>query len=203
MIPRQVTALFVKAPIPGRVKTRLAKDIGNQAACTLYRRLASRTIEHAVSSAIPLAVCYDGNLEELPDDWKRSAWSLVPQTGCDLGQRMAAAFCRLFSDSVEQVVLIGSDIPGIDAAYLQQAFSLLEDHDLVIGPASDGGYCLIGFQNKTFTPVLFEEIPWSTDKVLQLTLEAAVRKRLNVALLPVLSDIDSVDDLRKAIRTAR
>ncbi len=199
MKTRQATVVFVKTPVPGRVKTRLARDIGNEAACALYRRMTNHAIGQVVASGFPLVVCYDGVSDELPDDWRQPAWSVIPQTGTDLGQRMAAAFCALFSDAVEHVVLIGSDIPGIDAAYLHQAFSQLDDHDLVIGPATDGGYCLIGFRQQSFTPVLFEGIPWSTDQVLHLTLQSALKEGLNVGLLQELSDVDTVDDLRSGI----
>ena len=197
MTARQVTVVFVKTPVPGRVKTRLARDIGNEAACALYRCMTNHAIGQVVASGLPLVVCYEGVSDELPDDWRRPAWAVIPQTGADLGQRMAAAFCALFSDAVEHVVLIGSDIPGIDAAYLLQAFSRLDDHDLVIGPAADGGYCLIGFRRQSFTPALFEGIPWSSDQVLHLTLQSAVKEGLNVGLLPALHDIDTIDDLLK------
>ncbi len=190
-------ALFVKQPVPGFVKTRLAAGIGNQAACAIYCSLAARAIRHAVSSGAPLAVFYDGKREGLPDEWQQSACFLTPQTGCDLGQRMASAFCTMFSSGVEQAVVIGSDIPGIDVAYLRQAFSLLDDHDMVIGPATDGGYCLIGFGHRRFTPSVFERVEWSTDRVLPQTLEAAEREALKVGFLHVLSDIDTVDDLRR------
>lgn len=197
MIPVQVIALFVKTPLPGRVKTRLARDIGTEAACIIYRRLANRTIEHAAASGIPLVICYDGNREDVPDDWQQPAWSVIPQATGDLGRRMAAAFRALFHDAAHHVVVIGSDIPGIDCAYLRHAFSLLDDHDMVIGPATDGGYCLIGFRRQSFTPRLFQGVPWSTGQVLRLTLQAAAREGLNVGLLPPLSDIDTIDDLRR------
>jgi rSAM/selenodomain-associated transferase 1 len=195
MMTRQVTVVFVKTPVPGRVKTRLARDIGNEAACALYRRMTTHAIGQVVASGYPLVVCYDGVSDDLPDDWRRPARAVIPQTGTDLGRRMAACFSTLFRDDVAQAVLIGSDIPGIDAAYISQAFSLLADHDLAIGPAIDGGYCLIGFRRQSFTPELFEAVPWSTGEVLHVTLLSAARKGLSVGLLPALQDVDTIDDL--------
>jgi len=195
MTSRQVTVVFVKTPVPGLVKTRLARDIGNEAACALYCHMTTHAIGQVVSSGFPLLLCYDGEARDLPDDWRRPAWAVIPQTGTDLGQRMTACFSALFRDEIDQAVLIGSDIPGIDAAYISQAFSLLADHDLVIGPAIDGGYCLIGFRRQSFTPALFEAVPWSTGEVLHLTLQSASRNGLNVGLLPALHDVDTIGDL--------
>lgn len=196
MLPAQAIALFLKPPVPGRVKTRLAKDIGDDAACELYCRLVSHAIDNALACGIPLVICHDGNQEDLPESWVASAWRCLPQQGADLGQRMAAAFSTLCAEGIKQVVLIGSDIPGTDRGYLQQAFQLLAAHDLVIGPALDGGYCLIGFNRQSFMPSLFSNIPWSTEQVLELTLRSAARSGLSVGLLPALRDIDTLEDLQ-------
>lgn len=189
-------ALFVKAPIPGRVKTRLARDIGDQAACSIYRTLVDQVLQQIQASGRPLALFFDGDETLVPDSWKQYARFCIRQQGGDLGERMAATFSRLFSDGVHQAVVIGSDIPGIDAAYLQQAFNLMTDHGMVIGPAIDGGYCLIGFNRITYSAPIFQNIPWSTDQVLELTLSAAKQAGLIVGLLPPLQDIDTVEDLQ-------
>jgi len=191
-----VIALFVKAPIPGRVKTRLARDIGDAAACSIYCTLVERVLQQIQAGGFPSALFFDGDEALIPDSWKQHARFCIRQQGADLGQRMAAAFCCLFTGKAEQVVLVGSDIPGIDAPYLQQALNLLDSHDLVIGPALDGGYCLIGFNRHSFTDIIFQQIPWSTDRVLELTLNAAKQAGLTVGLLPPLQDIDTVDDLQ-------
>lgn len=197
MTPAQLIALFVKPPVPGRVKTRLAKDIGDETACNIYRSLADHTIQQSQASGIPLVLFFDGAThDELPETWQVAANRCLPQHGIDLGQRMAAAFSKLFTEETQQVVLIGSDIPGIKRSYLQQAFQLLADHDLVIGPALDGGYCLIGFNRQSFTPTLFSTIPWSTERVLELTLAGAAQSGLSVGLLPALRDVDTQADLQ-------
>jgi rSAM/selenodomain-associated transferase 1 len=196
VIPAQAIALFLKPPVPGRVKTRLAKDIGAAAACTIYRNLADHSVQQADASGIPLVLFFDGvTHDELPEDWRVAAIRCLPQQGADLGQRMAAAFNALFAEGAQQVVLIGSDIPGIDRSYLQQAFQLLAHHDLVIGPALDGGYCLIGFNRQGFTPAVFSSISWSTEQVLDQSLARATNAGLSVGLLPVLRDIDTLEDL--------
>jgi len=193
----QTVVLFVKPPIPGRVKTRLARDIGDDAACSIYRRLADYTIQQIQASGIPLALFFDGSDPvSLPPAWLQASQTCIPQQGQKLGERMVAAFRFLFVDTVKQAVLIGSDIPGIDAVYLRQAFELLADNSMVLGPVLDGGYCLIGFNQIHFTESLFQNIPWSTDQVFELTLNAAVQAGLTVGLLPALQDIDTVDDLQ-------
>jgi len=192
----QAVALFVKPPIPGRVKSRLARDIGDEAACSIYRRLADHAIQVIQASGFPLALFFDGDEARLPEYWQQTAQFCIRQQGADLGERMAGAFSYLFTGGADQVVLVGSDIPGIDAAYLQQAFTLLHSHDLVIGPALDGGYCLIGFNRHSFRNTLFHQIPWSTDQVCALTLSAAQQSGLKAGLLPPLRDIDTVEDLQ-------
>lgn len=200
-------ALFVKPPIPGRVKTRLARDIGDEAACNIYLGLADHAIQQIQFSGIPLALFFEGeDISLLPDSWQQAAQICIPQQGQGLGDRMAAAFSRLFTDNVDQVVLVGSDIPGIDVAYLRHAFDLLAHQAMVIGPVLDGGYCLIGFNSKKFTYSLFRNIPWSTDQVFELTLQAATQAGLTIGLLPRLRDIDTIEDLQhdnQADRTDR
>lgn len=190
-------ALFVKPPIPGRVKTRLARDIGDEAACNLHRSLADHTIQQIQASGIPLALFFDGSdPAALPPAWLQASQVCLPQQGDDLGERMAAVFRYLFAAGVKQVVLVGSDVPGIDAVYLQQAFELLAANAMVLGPALDGGYCLIGFNASHFTASVFQNIPWSTDQVCELTLRAAQQTALTVGLLPALQDIDTITDLQ-------
>jgi uncharacterized protein len=197
MMPSRVIALFVKPPLPGRVKTRLSRAIGDQAASAIYCSFVAGTIDQVITSKIPLILCYDGKQDDLPANWSAPAWHCLAQTESDdLGERMAHTFSSLFTDGVEQVVLIGSDIPDIDSAYLQRAFELLGDHNLVIGPALDGGYCLVGFNRNNFTPELFVDIPWSTNRVFERTLQSAAAAGLSTALLPPLRDIDTIEDLR-------
>lgn len=196
MLP-SIIALFVKPPIPGVVKTRLAHGIGAQRACSVYQQLADTIIHHIQVSGTALALFFDGkHPEAVPDDWLRAAVLWAPQRGNDLGERMAAAFQHLFTLGITRVFLVGSDIHGLDAAYLQQASTLLEDHDLVLGPTFDGGYCLIGCSQAGFRDGIFQGISWSTDQVLRQTLAKADAAGLSSALLPYLRDIDTLADLQ-------
>ncbi|CAH2031488.1 TIGR04282 family arsenosugar biosynthesis glycosyltransferase [Trichlorobacter ammonificans] len=195
-------ALFVKPPLPGRVKTRLARSIGHPAACRLYEMLVRRTIAHCRASGLSLVICHDGDDPALlPAFWLKRASTCLPQRGADLGERMADAFTRLFAAGAQRVILIGSDIPGLDADYLRQADRLLAHHGLVIGPALDGGYCLIALQAAAFSPELFRGIPWSGERVLELTLAAARTVGLSPVMLAPLRDLDTIDDLQ-ALRAA-
>lgn len=190
-------AVFVKPPIPGRVKTRLARSIGEEEACTIYRTLADHTIQQVQVSGIPLALFFDGSdPAALPPVWQQASQLCLPQEGTDLGGRMAAAFSKLFAEGNQQVVLIGSDIPDLDADYLKAAFSALQQHDVAIGPTEDGGYCLIGCHSNRFSPRLFQGIQWSTEFVFGQTCDACTQLNLDVCCLPPLRDIDTVDDLK-------
>ncbi len=192
----RIVAIFVKPPIPGHVKTRLARSIGNKAACKIYRRLADSIVDQIKASGIPMAIFFDGeDSSKLPESWRKDSVICQKQTGDNLGKRMVEAFARLFAEGIEQVVLIGSDIVGLDSGYLVKAFDQLNTHDMVIGPALDGGYCLVGFNMEQFKSELFEDTPWSTDMVLELTLKKAATAGLSTALIDALQDIDTIDDL--------
>ena len=189
--------LFVKPPVAGRVKTRLADVIGAEQACALYRYLAETTIRQVVASELPLLLFFDGTAAEaLPAEWRSWANACHPQQGTDLGGRMSMAFKQSFALGYRQVVLIGSDIPGLDAAYLKQSVSALQQHDVVIGPVLDGGYCLIGCHHNRFNPRLFRDIAWSTAQVLASTCQACATTGLGYHLLPMLRDIDTIEDLQ-------
>ncbi len=196
MNPHLLTALFVKAPLPGRVKTRLGREIGDNAACQIYCSLVERILLEIRKSAIPFALFYDGAAaEQLPFTWREQAVAVHQQIGEGLGERMAGAFRQMFADGYTEVLLCGSDIVGLDSAYLKEAAAMLEQTGMVIAPAEDGGYCLIGFTEDRFNPLVFERISWSTDQVFSQTLERCMEVGLEPALLGTLRDIDTVVDL--------
>jgi len=197
MICPTIVCLFVKPPIPGRVKTRLARDLGNEQACAVYMQLAEQIVRQIQASGMPLALFFDGDdLELLPLAWRSAASVCCRQTGADLGERMTNAFRQLFDAGHHAVMLCGSDIIGIDAQYLHQAAEKLNQSGMVISPAYDGGYCLIGFTAERFTSQVFEKISWSTEQVLQQTLERSGQAGIQPVLLDKLRDIDTLDDLR-------
>ena len=120
----------------------------------------------------------------------------MPQKGEDLGERMRNGFIQTFAEGFKRVILIGSDIPGLPLEFIEEAFTSLRDKDAVIGPSLDGGYYLIGFRNKTFSPKVFEGIPWSTEKVFEETMKVLEKERLTVHTLPRWRDIDTIEDLK-------
>jgi uncharacterized protein len=184
--------VFVKAPRPGRVKTRLAAAIGDSAAAEIYRALAERVVEQTRGPYARLLFA-DG-VEEV------QAWLpgelCISQQGEDLGARMASAFAWAFTRGHSRVVLIGTDAPDVDRADVQSAIEALEACDVVLGPAADGGYYLIALARPC--PGLFDGVAWSTPTVLAATLGRAQTLGLRVTLLEPRADIDTADDLRRA-----
>lgn len=193
-----IICLFVKPPIPGRVKTRLARELGTEQACLVYCRLVEPIVASVHAAELPLALFFDGETpEQLPELWCCHAAICCRQEGAELGERMANAFRRLFAEGYRSVVLCGSDIIGLNAEYLNTAVAALDRSGMVISPAHDGGYCLIGFTAAVFNPIIFEQINWSTDQVLAQTLERCRLVALEPVLLETLWDIDTLADLEE------
>ena len=190
--------IFAREPVLGKVKTRLAADIGVDAALAVYRELLALTAAAVAKAAVPATVW----LAEAPappaestlprPEWPGLSWRVQPPAG-SLGERMANAFEAAFAAGAGRVVIIGTDCPSLSAELLHRAFDKLGAHDLVIGPADDGGYYLLGLRE--LQPELFRNKDWSTATVLPDTLADAGRLGLRVVLLPTLSDVDSVRDL--------
>lgn len=192
-----IVALFVRVPIPGRVKTRLATDLGNDGACDLYLAMVADVLSNIKSCNFPLYLFHDGNYgNELPAEWINASSKVIAQIGNSIGERMAAAFEHCFAENIEQVILVGSDIPGLDYEIIITASVALDIQDVVIAPAADGGYCLIALKQETYQPKIFEDVPWSTDQVLSATLERCGQYKLNVKLLETLQDIDNIKDIK-------
>ncbi|PJJ75017.1 hypothetical protein BXY57_0585 [Thermoflavifilum aggregans] len=193
---KKALIIFVKNPKLGQVKTRLARTIGPHAALLIYRELLHHTYSIANLVEADRFVFYaDGIVEQ--DLWD-GRYIKCEQFGVDLGQRMTHAFCHVFSLSYQQAVIIGSDCFALTAAHIEQAFSELENSDVVIGPAEDGGYYLLGM--KTHIPQLFESIPWSTPSVLNMTLQKLQDLKLSYRLLEELPDVDEWDDVPGHLR---
>jgi rSAM/selenodomain-associated transferase 1 len=190
--------IFAREPVLGRVKTRLAADIGPAAALATYRELLALTATAVAAAQVPATVW----LAEAPatataptqprPEWPGLPWRVQPPAG-SLGERMNHAFADTFAAGATRAVIIGTDCPGLTAAVLHQAFAQLATHDLVAGPATDGGYYLLGM--KQLHSSLFANKQWSTATVLADTLADAARLGLRVAQLPTLADVDSARDL--------
>lgn len=196
--------VFARVPRAGYVKTRLAVGIGDEAALAAYTLLAERVIGAVRQSAmysVTVAYTPQSGVEAMRE-WLGAAVELAPQTSGDLGARMASAIRNAIRSGAERVVVIGTDCPDITAAVIEDAFERLATADVVLGPASDGGYWLVGMSRTH--PGLFENVPWSSPDTLCTTLEHAKMLGLSVALLGERSDIDTADDWRSWLeRSAR
>ena len=191
---KKLLILFTRFPEAGRSKTRLIPALGAAGAASLQRQLTENTLRQAQAVrdrlGLALEIHFAGGDEEAMAQWL-GAHAFRRQGAGSLGDRMQRAFARAFADGMEQVVLIGSDCPGLGAGILEQAFLALDDSDLVLGPALDGGYYLIGLN--AARPFLFDGIAWGTAAVLQQTLAKA--KALHITHLAPLHDIDRPQDL--------
>jgi len=187
--------IFAKAPEKGRVKTRLARDMDEDLVLSIYRKIVEKTLETVRKTPFPAVICFSpAEREGMMKDWLGRHPSYMVQKGDDLGRRMAAAFREAFESGFSQVLVIGSDIPGIEPDHLIEAFSLLEENDVVIGPACDGGYWMIGFNKNGFSPRVFADIPWSRAHVLDRTMERCKELRLTAGFCRKLRDLDTADD---------
>lgn len=201
MNPSPVTLIiFGRYPHPGKVKTRLAASIGDTASADFYRLCAEHTFRQAASFQTSSIIFYCSNQDDLPlvHEWIiQYNFSIAVQSGITLGERMENAFDSAFQKGAKKVIIIGTDAPDISNEILQSSVAALETSDIVIGPALDGGYYLLGMKNLHID--LFNEIPWSTDSVFQSTIEKAQTHQLTIQLLPPLTDIDTYEDLTKWI----
>ncbi|WP_340587367.1 TIGR04282 family arsenosugar biosynthesis glycosyltransferase [Erythrobacter alti] len=185
--PPPTIALFAKYPVPGRAKTRLIPALGAAGAADLHRRLVERTLERMRESGLPFTVWTTGATHSEFAEWLGKDVPLVEQGDGDLGDRLARV--------PAPAILLGADIPGLTAGHLRDAARALEQVPVVIGPASDGGYYLLGFTQEI--PFLWQDMPWGTETVLEGT-EARLREHdLPYRMLGELDDCDRPDDLAK------
>ena len=192
---------FVKHPVPGRVKTRLAEQIGHDIAAGLYRNFVADILTTLKSLDVELRIVFDPpDSKEQFQQWLGKECSYIPQVGLDLGQRMKNAFLQAFSEGFNSVVVIGSDCPDLPVEYPALAFGALDTNDVVIGPSSDGGYYLIGFTREAFGAEAFEQISWSSDKVLEQTVNILKQHSQSLYLLGQWHDVDTLSDLRSFLQ---
>jgi rSAM/selenodomain-associated transferase 1 len=190
---KQALLIFARNPEAGKVKTRLAATLGNEMALAIYKKLLKRTI--AVTQNLPVdKIVYFSNGIEGDDFWDSKHYYKQVQQGNDLGKKMKNAFASTFDNGYDRLVIIGTDCPGLEPAIIMGAFVHLNVYDVVIGPAEDGGYYLLGM--KRLYPQLFENISWSTSTVFNDTLKKCDCLGLKYHLLPVLNDVDEEADLK-------
>jgi hypothetical protein len=186
---KEVVLVFQKNEVLGKVKTRLASGMGDLRALEIYKHLIQSTYSVLEDVSAPVWTCFS---DLIPETVNPPIVKSFVQEGHDLGERMANAFARSFESGMEKVVLIGTDCPTLQSQHLNQAFEALTNSDLVLGPATDGGYYLIGMKRRS--DYLFEGISWSTAAVLSQTLAVATAHGLDFTLLDELSDIDTQED---------
>ena len=187
--------VFVRFPEKGRVKTRLAQAIGDEAALALYTCFVSDALTLAGQIGCPTTVCFHPpEARSRVAEWLGHEVSYMPQKGDTLGERMYVAFCEALT-SARRAVLIGSDIPGLPPEVLREAFTGLEAHDTVIGPAKDGGYYLLGFTSAAICAAPFGGIEWGTSTVFQSTIDILRERGLSIHVLPPWNDLDEYGDL--------
>jgi len=185
----QALIIFIKNPVLGKVKTRLASGVGDAAALEIYKSLMDHT-RLMISGIDAARLLFYSNRVERHDSWPEKKFSKNVQQGDDLGMRMFNAFKQV--SEYDKKVIIGSDCLGITPQLIEQAYTHLDFHDVVIGPSQDGGFYLLGMN--TIVPELFQNIAWSTDQVLPEIVKILQRKRLLYKLLPTLRDIDTLED---------
>ncbi|MGC1394083.1 MAG: TIGR04282 family arsenosugar biosynthesis glycosyltransferase [Coleofasciculaceae cyanobacterium] len=188
--------IFTRYPEPGKTKTRLIPVLGAEGAAKLQRQMTEQKLAEAKKlqaiNSLFLEIHFTDGNQQLMQNWLGNL-TYKQQSPGDIGYRMAVAFQTAFEAEMSRVVLIGIDCPDLKAELMVDAFQALNKHDLVLGPATDGGYYLIGLNY--LISELFIGITWSTAKVLEQTKNIAQKLELAVAYLPTLSDIDRPEDL--------
>lgn len=188
--------IFVKNPQLGKVKTRLAKSIGNEKALNIYSHLLQITRTVCLQTNFNRYLFYSDFINR-KDDWHENEFLKHLQIGDDLGERIKHAFEFVFKLGHSKVIIIGSDCPTISSQYLKEAEQALNTKDVVFGPSEDGGYYLLGM--KKIIPALFENQPWSTDQLLKNSIHKIEQLQLSHYLLSMLNDIDTLEDLESYI----
>lgn len=192
----RVLGVFAKEPVSGQVKTRLSPPLSMEQAAELYSHALQETIDNMSGGDFDLVICHAGD-----EAYFRRAFSgctLYEQQGDDLGARMDSALRHFLSQGYRQAMLIGSDSPDLPRDMVERGFAELEHSALVLAPAHDGGYVLIG--ESCHHPCLFENMPWSSEDVLSQTLQRADAQGIDYRLLPEWDDLDDLEALRRFLQ---
>jgi len=188
--------IFAKFPEHGKVKTRLAKTIGNEKALQFYSLCAHNVFSEVnkLSENIDVYIFYsDKEDKHRIKGWITHDFKFKHQINSDLGNRMKSAFASVLEKGYSKALIIGTDVPDMLVEVINQAFAHLEKFNVVIGPSNDGGYYLLGMRK--LIPELFSGIKWSTQEVYQKTIIKILKLGMNSKVLPVLVDVDTEDDL--------
>jgi len=194
--------IFTKFPVEGKVKTRLAKNMGNKFAVSLYKVCAEHTFKELVkvkeTGSELFLFCSEENEIEQVMKWVGKDFNYNSQQGNDLGLKMYNAFDTVFKRGYKKVIIIGTDTPDVSMNIVQSAISVLDNYNVVIGPANDGGYYLLGFKLKLID--LFSGIEWSSSSVFDDTIEKLKNSKINYFMLDELIDIDTLEDLQNWLK---
>lgn len=194
---QETLIIFTRYPEPGKTKTRMIPSLGAVGAAKLQRQMTEATVaigrQLLRSRPISLLIYFAGGHEDLMASWLGQDLCYQSQSGAHLGRRMSCAFADAFATGKKRVVIIGTDCPDINISLIERALDALSQKDLILGPALDGGYYLIGLSR--LAPALFDSISWGTGEVLSQTEAIASQLGLNVGFLPALRDVDRPEDL--------
>lgn len=194
---KKAIIIFLKYPELGRAKTRLAATIGDENALTIYKELLNHTHEITKNLEADKFLFYD-KVSENKMPWDEHSYFTAYQKESDLGGRMLDAFEQVFNKGYSKVLIVGSDCYELNQNIIEQAFLQLETSDVVIGPAKDGGYYLLGL--KSLVKEIFMDVAWSTETVFATTEKILQKLSLKLSLTPTLSDIDTIEDLPETLR---
>lgn len=181
--------IFIKNPSLGKVKTRLAKDVGNAKALQIYKSLLSYTRSVSLLVDAKRYLFYSDQI--VSDEWSPDQFTKKSQSGKNLGEKMSNAFRSVLTDH-PKVLIVGSDCPQLDLMTMSKAYAALDTHDFVIGPSKDGGYYLLGMKSSEVD--IFSDIAWSTSKVLEQTTKKISAANKTYHLLREMSDVDFLSD---------
>ncbi len=195
MLHKNTLIILIRNPLKGLVKSRLAAEAGIEKAYRIYKQLLARLHSNTISLPYRKCLFYDRYIDT-DDYWNEKIYEKYLQSEGNIGDRMKDAIKQAFEQGAGKVVLIGSDTPEIDEIIIGKAFRSLDAHDIILGPANDGGYYLIGMKHPIAK--LFDGKQWGGNLVMQETLQEIKELHLSYKLLPELIDIDTLEDLNKS-----
>ncbi len=187
---------FVKYPKLGLVKRRLSYKIEEKLVLNIYRNFVEDLLKMLNKTDYSVIICY--HPKDTINDFKKwlgEKYQYIPQIGNNLGERLKNSFIKGFGLGYKKLTVIGSDSPDLPEKIIYESFQSLKNNDSVIGPCEDGGYYLIGFNDNSFLPEVFDNIPWSTNVVYNKTISILDKSKYKVHVLPIWYDIDTIDDL--------
>jgi len=192
---------YLKFPEKGKVKTRLDDNIGKAKTLKLYKAFVIDSLDTLKRLNKPVIVCYIPNkAKEEIRQWLGKDYIYSLQLGKNLGMRMKNSFKQALKKGYEKVIIIGSDSPDLPLAFLKKAIEMLDKTEAVIGPSEDGGYYLLGFTKSGFSPMVFDDIPWSTPSVFSKTMKKLRDLKITTSSLPAWRDVDTFQDLISLVK---